>query len=525
MIHTIKKAITIFSLAVFGSAVLYNCEPDADTLGEQLFLDGAAQGNEDPFDITAFNINNNDSIQSDASKLGLATLGAYDDPQFGKQKASYFTQLRLATYDPDFGKSPVIDSVVLVIKPTYAADSIKTNTVDEGFKFTTATEADVNAKKVVNTYPVNKYGRAKIGTTPAPFNIQIHAVEEFLKGASDRVYSNTNYSVGALLGEKSVDGTVSSVTITKDQDGSSLFTASTPGIRIKLDNEFFKSKILAYQDKPELQDASNFIRHFKGLRISATQDDGYLMQFNPNDLELIMYYKYDKTDVTPNTRPQVAYTFALGSGNAHIGHFEYDRTTSTKYSTYVIGDKVNGDEKLFLQGMGGPSIGIKIPTSTFNELKSRYNNNKSAIISAKIRISIDNSSWNSTLPKPTAFSIVDRYIDKNKEKFKFTSDLLNLVGSNNFAIYKAYLDKNPAYYDFTVTQSIKDIIEGTVTKDQEKEYIRIDMGSFLSNSQTGALVGANTTSRVYARERAVFVGSNTTDANKARLLVTYGTKK
>jgi hypothetical protein len=32
MIHTIKKAIAIF-LVVFGSALLYNCEPDADTLG------------------------------------------------------------------------------------------------------------------------------------------------------------------------------------------------------------------------------------------------------------------------------------------------------------------------------------------------------------------------------------------------------------------------------------------------------------------------------------------------------------
>ncbi|KQT25855.1 hypothetical protein ASG22_03915 [Chryseobacterium sp. Leaf405] len=531
MIHSIKKAITIFSLVIFGSVVLYNCEPDADTLGEQLFLDGAAQGNEESFDITAFNINNNDTIQSDASKLGLATLGAFNEPQFGKQKASYFTQLRLSTYDPDFGTNPVIDSVVLVIKPTYASDSVKTNTVDDGFTFTTATDANINAKKVVNTYPVNKYGRAKIGSTTAPFNIQVHEVTDFLKGASDRAASNSDYNVGALLGEKSFDGNISSVTITKDDDGSALFTASTPGIRIKLDNEFFKSKIIAYQDKPELQDASNFIRHFKGLKISATQDDGYLMQFNPNDLELIMYYKYDKTDVPPATKPQVAYAFALGSGNVHIGHYEYDRAGTPLLSEVNQPIGTIGHKKLFLQGMGGPSIGVKIPGNTFTELRNRYKNDRAAIISAKIRISIDNESWDSKAPKLTAFSIVDRYIDttNNKEKFKFLSDLLNLVGSNNFSIYKAYLDKSPAYYDFTVTQSIKDIIE---TKDDvtinPEEYIRIDMGSFLSNSQTNALVGANTTSRAYARDRVVFVGSNTTDPKdkkRAHLVVTYGTKK
>ncbi|MFC3160906.1 DUF4270 family protein [Chryseobacterium arachidis] len=326
MIHTIKKAITVFSLVVFGSVLLYNCEPDPDSLGEQLFLDGAAQGNEESFDVTAFNINNNDSIRSDASKLGLATLGTFNETQFGKQKASYFTQLRLATYDPDFGKNPTIDSVVLVIKPTYVSDSLTPNTIDDGFTFTTATDANVNAKKVVNTYPINKYGRAKIGSTTAPFNIQVHVVEDFLKGASDVAYSNTAYNVGSLLGEKSLNGNVSSVAITKDEDGSALFTASTPGIRIKLDNDYFKSKIIDYQDKPELQDASNFIRHFKGLRLSATQDDGYLIQFNPNDLELIMYYKYDNTAVTPNTRPQATYTFALGSANTHIGRYEYVRS-------------------------------------------------------------------------------------------------------------------------------------------------------------------------------------------------------
>lgn len=530
MIQTIKKAITVFSLVVFGSVVLYNCEPDADTLGEQLFLDGAAQGEEIPFDVTAFNINNNDSIQSDASKLGLATLGAFNEHQFGRQKASYFTQLRLATYDPDFGKNPVIDSIVLVIKPTYASDSVKTNTVDDGFTFTTATDANVNAKKVVNTYPVNKYGRAKIGSATAPFNIQVHEVTDFLKGASDRATSNSDYAVGALLGEKSFDGNISSVTITKDEDGSSLFTASTPGIRIKLDNEFFKSKIIAYQDKPELQDASNFIRHFRGLRISATQNDGYLMQFNPNDLELIMYYKYDKTDVTPNTKPQVAYTFAMGSANAHIGHYEYDRA-NTEFSNYVNNNIDDGHKKLFLQGMGGPSIGIKIPESTLIKLKESFNK-KAAIISAKIRIYTDSNNWNNKFPKPTSFSILQRSLNGSEEKFAFTSDLTSLLGSNNFTIYKPYnLDKTQAYYDFTVTQSIKDIVEGS--KSNTDKYYKIDMGSFLSNSQTGALVGPSYTSRAYARDRAVFVGSDPTNSdddttitpNEIKLRVTYGTKK
>ncbi len=70
MIQILKKAITICSLVVLGGAMLYNCEPDPDALGEQLFLGDAAQGKVDTLDIATFNINNNDQIRSDASKLG-----------------------------------------------------------------------------------------------------------------------------------------------------------------------------------------------------------------------------------------------------------------------------------------------------------------------------------------------------------------------------------------------------------------------------------------------------------------------
>lgn len=529
MIHTIKKAITVFSLVVFGSALIYNCEPDADTLGEQLFLNGAAQGNEKSFDVTAFNINNNDSIRSDASKLGLATLGAFTEGQFGMQKASYLTQLRLSTYDPDFGKTPVIDSVVLVIKPTYASDSVKTNTVDDGYTFTTAADGAVNAKKVVNTYPINKYGKAKIGGNTSPFTIQVHEVLDFLKGNSDAAYSNTvyQYNSAKLLGSKEVNGFVSSVAVTKDSDGSALFTASAPGLRIKLDETFFKDKIIAYQDKPELQDASNFIRHFRGLRISTTQNDGYLLQFSPNDMELIMYYKYEKTDNGVTTHPQASYTFSLGSGNTHIGQYQYDRSSSV-LSTSVIGDQNNGAPKLFLQGMGGPSIGIKIKNETLDALKQIYKNDKAAIISAKIRIYTDPVNWNNKYIKPTALSIVQKDKDSDgKETTAFTTDLTTIVGSNNFAIYRTYdLDKNPAYYDFTVTQSVKELVEGKsgVEVSNVNKYFKIDMGSFLSNSQTGALVGYNYTARSYARDRAVFVGNDSSSPNKIQLKVIYGTK-
>lgn len=530
MIHTIKKAITVFSLVIFGSALLYNCEPDADTLGEQLFLDGAAQGNEKIFDVAAFNINNKDSIRTDAAKLTYGVLGAFKEGQFGMQKASYLTQLRLSTYNPDFGTNATVDSVVLVVKPRYASDSVTTNTVDDNYTFTNATETNVNAKKVVNTYPVLKFGKAK-----RTFNIRVHEVNDFLKGVSDSVKSNQVFAYGTELGTKEFKGSVSSVAITKDDGGSALFTAATPGIRIPLDKNFFQNKIIAKKGQPELQDASNFTRYFKGIRISVDEQDGYLFQFSPNDMELIMYYKYDNTATTPTTKTQAAYSFALGSANTHIGQYEYDRQNSawgTVLASNILGDREKGDAKLFLQGMGGPSVGVRIPSTEIKKLKDLYTNNKAAIISAKVRLYIDKSSWDNTYTLPTSLTLLQRSVYASPQtnhslSLAFTKDLTSFANLPGFRFYNYNLTNNPPYYDFIITQSLKDIVEisdNSINNDDLGRFLRIDIGGFLSNSQTNTLIGPSSTSRGYDTQRAVFVGSNTSDPNRAQLLVVYGTK-
>jgi len=516
MTYNIKKAFAILSLAIFGSVLLYNCEPDPDSLGEQLFLDGAAQGKEVSFPVIAYNIDNKDSIRSDASKLGSATLGAVKDAQFGKQKASYYTQLRLPAYSPDFGTNPAVDSVVLVIKPTYASDSI-TTTTNEDYIYP---DGSVAAKKVVNTYPAIKYGRTK----SPKLTIRVNEVTEFLNGPADIAYSNKAYTIGQEIGTKDFTGTVNSVTITKDSDASSLFTSAT-GFRIPLSPSFFKTKIIDKKGQPELSDVSNFIRHFKGIKLSVDEDDAYLIQFSPNDMELVMYYKNDKTENGTTTRPQSTYTFALGSANAHIGNYVYDRFGTPAKDAIEGSNPATGDARLYAQGMGGASIGVKLSTQTIKDLKELYQNNKAAIISAKIRLYTD-AAWTSQYAKPKNFTIVQR--DKGtdgKPTTAFTADLLNLTEANNFAIYRAYdLDKNPTYYDFTVTKSVKDIVEGNLSDDAiANKYFKIDLGSFLTTS-AGALAGYQYTSTPFAVDRAVFVGSNSSDANKVQLKIIYGTK-
>ncbi|WP_262151628.1 DUF4270 domain-containing protein [Chryseobacterium foetidum] len=524
MINNIKRAFAVLSLMIFGSAVLYNCEPEIDSLGEQLFLNDGTNGNEVSYDLIAYNIDNNNAVRADYNTLGSAVIGAFNEPQFGRQEASYFTQIRMSAYDPDFGTNAVVDSVVMVLKPVIqqSSDSLVTTT-NESYVYP---DGNVDAKLELKTIPVTKYGRTKTAGNITPLTLKVHEVTEFMGSFTDSVYSNKEYSAGVELGSKVFRGLAKSVTITKDSDNSVLFT-STNDIRIPLDKTFFQNKIIAKKGQPELKDMSNFIRYFRGLKVSVQENDGYLFSINPNDAgtQVIMYYKYDKTENGTTTATRASYNFGLGAGNAHSSLINYTRPAG--FTAAINADATNGHAKLYAQGMGGPSIGVKFRPDVIQGLRERFKNDKTAIVSAKIRMYTDSLNWNNSLLKPSELTIVQRYKKKNSTDIvsSFTSDITSLSGAPNFAYMRAFnLDKNPAYYEFTVTKSLKDIVEDTEQKDFSDKYFKIDLAQFLRGSDGVALAGYNLTTRPFARERMVFVGSDPLHSRKIQLKVVYGSK-
>jgi len=544
MTHTLKRTFAMLLLAIFGSTILYNCEPDPDSLGEQLFNNDAAQGNEISYDVIAYNYNNNDSIRSDAARLisGLnesggaltvGVLGAFTESQFGMQRASYLTQLRMPVDNFDFnGANPKVDSVVLVVRPPanttsntyyFEGDSLKTNTYTKTDFPVDGVATEVSIEK--KTYPVRKYG--KIGGGSKSMKINVHEITTFLDSNDDSFKrSNKTVSTGELLGSGVFDGNVSSISITKKSDNSVVFTGNL-GYRLKLSNtDFFQTHILDKKGKPELQDASNFIRYFKGIRISVDETDKYLYQFSPNDLQLIMYYKYDKVDNGTTTRPQTNLVFNVGGLNAHIGQYEYNRGGTPSASALASINTTDGDAKLYVQGMGGPSAIVKIPDATIAALRDIYNKDKAGILSAKIRVYVDPASWknnNSTEDRRfTINPITGTPVDFSK--LAFTSDL-----SAGLGLYNYNTDK--MYYDFIVTKTVKDLVEGKtetvngVVQPVTNKPLWINAGTFAANA-TGNLLGVRNTTRAFDMNRVILTGSSDkTNANRVQLKVTYATKK
>lgn len=499
MIKNFKAVLKASLLALAGGMLLWNCESEADNLGSQFF--NGADGTVQTYPVIAYNVNNNDSIRSDASKLSNASLGAFTEPAFGTQKASYVTQVRLGSYAPDFGKNAVVDSVVMVMRPSYAADSATTKTYED------YTYPDGNpAKKVVNLYPVTRYGKRNSKMT-----INIHEVTEFLGGAAEAVYSNRKVATGSLIGSKVFDGSITSVKITKKSDNSDLLSRDA-SLRIGLDKDFFQNKIVTKAGAAELSDASNFIRYFKGLKISVAENDGFMFNFNPNDITMVMYYKYDNTSNGTTTRTQGTFSFDLGATNAHFSQIDYDRKGSAVgAATY---DAVAGEEKLFVQGMGGPGFGIKIPAETVSKIKELYKKENIAILSAKIKVFTDKTAWNNSYAKPAYFTV------KQKDSLGFTADMKAMIGNPAFNLVKANkLNENPAYYEITITQSFKNMIE----KEAANSDFIMNIGSY-ELAQNGAYQGQAYNTRVYTPHRVVLVGTQPGNANSAQLNIIY-TKK
>ena len=542
MIRTIQELFKITATLVIGSLILVNCEPDADQLGSQFFQDGA-QGTEASYPVIAYNkyngtpgILNTDSIRTDNARLQSATLGAFTEPQFGLQKSAYVTQVRLAGAAPDFGVNAKLDSAVLVLKPQYAIDSVTTVT-NEDYIYP---EGAVPAKKVVNTYPITKYGKTKMSGKTL-LNFKVHEVTDFLGANSDQVWSDEIVNTGAQIGAKTFDGNIHLVRVTKDVDNSVLFER-TPAIRIPLDSTFFANKIINKGNTPELADAASFIRYFKGIRISVDENDGYLFNFDPATTELILYYKNDKVTNGVTTREQSVYPMNLGSSNAYFNQIAYDRTGTAAETALTTINQVSGDAKIFAQGMGGPGIGLRVPGEEVAAIRSLYNNNKIGIVSAKIRIYTDATSWNNDYRKPNSFVAQQRNLTPEPGEKEYLGnyllDMSALAGTGIYNLVKSYdLLKNPAYYDIGITQTFKNIIE----KESPNYDLILNVGDYTVDSG-GSLMGAfyptlaqNFNTRSFTPNRVVLVGkdplyiwNDPLDPLKEvrpRLILTYGQKQ
>lgn len=319
------------------------CEDDFADVGSSVI--GEPGFNASLYDDAAVSASTYDLPPVQTNNLPINLLGVYSDEVFGTQEAGILSNINLTTPNPSFGTEPVIDSVVLAIpyfsrqvleddEVVYALDSIYGNSpfklsVYESNYFLNNLDPESNFEQSQRYYS----------------NLE----PQIMSNANPNViYENASFEPSA---EERVEYPVTASGVTDT-------VTMAPALRLKLDNNFFKTKILDKEGTSALLNQANFRNYFRGLyfKADAVDGDGTMMLLNllHSDAGVTIYYKTKVVDETDADEDddfeeliEVRRSYTLKFGGVRVNTFEQ-------------GVPDFGDENLYLKGGEGSMAIIEL---------------------------------------------------------------------------------------------------------------------------------------------------------------------
>lgn len=537
-------ATIVCSIALLG----FSCENDINDLGSNLFQ--GASSNVYYLNVTSYNTNN-DSLRSDERVLQSGILGVYDEPVFGKIKASFYSQARLGKLNPTFGEEPEMDSVLLSI-PVFVKNKTEDVKIDTTYIYLAEgeTPSDTATIKLKRTYKLDSI----YGNTSTPITLQIKEVSKYMQSQDSILYSNptipncqgcTNINkievFPQILGSAQVEDSISTYQIIKYNDPET--PAPAIAVRIKLDKTYFKQKFIDNEGSSNLTDQASFIRNFfRGIEISTPEEQGFLMNFMPSSdsFNIIMYYSFknpaeDPGDGTYKPRKNgtlpllfTSYWSTNPGYNSQVNQFEHTNRSSQFVEAYTHPNTLEGDKRIYLSGMDGTKTIIKLNSDELNEIKQNVENNGWAIVGAELNLYVDDSY---SLKKPPYLFAWNNYTKDEKVKNVNFEDV-----SRFFNFYPSSVQFNPMYnyksdpkmYTIRITDYIKSMVERGEVYDNNS--IVLSLGNFLLLPATGYTEVIDpknpfSNNRAFNPYRIVLHGSNSEQLDKRMKLKIYYTKK
>jgi hypothetical protein len=320
-------------------------------------------------------------------------------------------------------------------------------------------------------------------------------------------YSNKTINVGDLLGTAMLGDSVTSVYI-KTSEGTTVLDATPAGYRIKLDPEYFKQYFFDKKGSADISDNSRFVQYFRGIRISPADDTSrFMFSFPKSKMTLTAYYRYKETSSDSYTKD--SYVFTMNSiYNSAAGEYDFygRNTASNQFKRQMQSpDTSSGEALLFLQGMGGPSIHLKLDDTQMEAVRDSVQNKGWAIVGAKLKFYLAED----------AISKPEYIYGYNLTEKSFLPDLTSYPNLPGYYFNPSY--DNSGYYTLNVTQQIKNIVE----KNKANDEILVEMGNFMVNSSNAGYIGYYRTTRAYEPFRLVFYGNKETGDKKLRLEIIY----
>ncbi len=297
---------------------LASCKEEPDLIGLDLIPDSELLNHSliDTLSIVAYTVRE-DTLRTD--ELATNLLGAVNDPVFGVTKASVYTEFRLSNLNVSFGTEPIADSLVLTVA-------------------------------VKGIY----------GDTLQPHQIEVYELAGNIDLES-KYYANSTALVEPVP--------IGSLQFTPEILRDSLNKISYTPLKITLSQEYANRLINA--DTSTLANSDSLRRVFKGLYLKTTDvpsgDGGAMLylDFLSTNTSFTMHYRNGSDTVKRKVE------FRINEFAARFNSYEHNdyQGSDPLFLQQIMGDTSLGQQKLYLQSMGGTTIKLQFPY--LNELSKQ----------------------------------------------------------------------------------------------------------------------------------------------------------
>lgn len=360
-----KKMLVLASIVL-----LYSCDKDYNAIGGDLIGDNHFSLKDTAFSVVAYN-QKIGPIES--NNLAVNALGIYKNPAFGTTNANFATQLILATPNPTIGANAVIDSVYLTV-PYYS--TLKSTNTDGSHVYELDSIYGASAAKIKLSVFESGYFMRDLDPIGGFKETQKYFTDQKADFENAKVGSRLNNAANVAQNDGFFFDSKEIVEATKDDAGKVTNTRSVPAMRLKLDADFFKNKIIN-APAGKLMTNEVFKEYFRGLYFKVEKgdgSDGSMAMLNFKLGKITIKYKEDLASTTGGTATRVEKSIILNLSGNTVSLLE-ESTANTAYTTAVAASDASlGDEKLYLKG-GEGSLAILDLFSTAGELEKVRSNN------------------------------------------------------------------------------------------------------------------------------------------------------
>lgn len=296
----------------------------------------------------------------ESSNLALNSLGYYNNPFFGKTRASLVSQVLLDTINQTIGSIPTVTKVELSLPYFSHLDNKNAVTGDSTYILDSIYG---NEKIKLGVYESNYYLR----DFDATFGFL--ETQKYYSGATSDFDANKNpnrlnddsdvsqndsffFSADEIKTYKTVDGV------------QVVDTRSAPGMRLKLRNQFFQDKLFGAGAVGKFINNNVFKEYFRGLYFKAdnaatSSEQGSLALLNFKLAKIVVTYNVTVTSSTGVvTIKEKKFGISLGGNSVNL--LENDYNSSYVSNVTALANATTGDYRLYPKGGAGSMTIVKL---------------------------------------------------------------------------------------------------------------------------------------------------------------------